>query len=830
MGGLRLDDFSEGAAGAVARAAEDDVATYDSDDSTDPCKSPTVSPTDEHGRHELTDLPVSLDSSATPLSPSMLVQAPADSPSSPITAVVYASPVNHSSEEMLSETEEGNSEFDALPVPRAGTAIHAFATFSPIRALASPYRSPPRISDKVNGAAMLSPPPQFGLPGSPVGEGSLHSPTQTVSQTLAETPMAARTPRQLCPLPTTATPSRAREAMVPLVDRGAKTLKSQPPVTSTSSQSEPSLIPLKDRNRALAVRGKLSAVFAGRPGVMGPPQRAVSSSSSLSSSGSNGRSTSQAVPERSTVRKVARPTGAPIRPASSMARLPPVSTLGKSAQASSFRSGIQPKSLSSSLSTRPVSAIPTTSSASTRPALAPRSIITHPPKQPISRPIATKIARPMPVMPVTVPLAQPQTVSVTAPKNPLKRPFQAGTMAPSSRQAITTSNGPRPALGLPSRLVWDAGQSRPTPVFHIGAAPAQTHMAQIAMKSPARQATGQRAPGTPSASRTAPVSHDTKKRMAVTDTMQIGTPSKPNGTPRTIRAKPSFQMMSVTAKPPIHDVAEVAESSTTGPPSTSTRHASDRQASPSKPHDEAQRGSSADHEDVSMQLARPPSSSTSPPSQTESPSKKISPRTKKTESSARPTDDHAQGSPSGSRPKRAAALPPTRGRSTLNTPAAPWMSGKELKTTTDRNTMRNQVYLCAIDRQVVHVPGPRPPSPTSKIRTTADRDEEEKKKSREHRAKRRGTSGQEGSPERPVIEKVERARGPGDEEDWKTPARPAKKAKTGIDKSVKWDRQLVIIRDDGSGVCPPTSEGSDEPKRSCVRSKVGLLFLISPLL
>jgi hypothetical protein len=157
------------------------------------------------------------------------------------------------------------------------------------------------------------------------------------------------------------------------------------------------------------------------------------------------------------------------------------------------------------------------------------------------------------------------------------------------------------------------------------------------------------------------------------------------------------------------------------------------------------------------------------------------------------------------------------------------MSGKELKTTTDRNTMRNQVYLCAIDRQIVHVAGPRPPSPTSKIRTTADRDEEEKKKSREHRAKRRGASGQEGSPERPIIEKVARARGPGDEEDWITPARPAKKAKLGMDKSVKWDRELVIIRDDGTGVCPPASEMSEEPKRSCVRSKVSFFDRISAM-
>jgi hypothetical protein len=156
------------------------------------------------------------------------------------------------------------------------------------------------------------------------------------------------------------------------------------------------------------------------------------------------------------------------------------------------------------------------------------------------------------------------------------------------------------------------------------------------------------------------------------------------------------------------------------------------------------------------------------------------------------------------------------------------MSGKELKATTDRNTSRNQVYTCAIDRQVVRIPGPRPPSPTSKIRTTADRDEEEKKKSREHRAKRRardsGASTEAGSPDRPVVQRVERARGPGDEEDWKTPARPSKKAKLREEKNVKWDRGLVIIHDDGSAVAPPSSAEPDVPLKGCVRKAAVVSF------
>jgi hypothetical protein len=120
--------------------------------------------------------------------------------------------------------------------------------------------------------------------------------------------------------------------------------------------------------------------------------------------------------------------------------------------------------------------------------------------------VTTKSARSMMTMPSAKIATVPQAVPVAVAKNPLKRPFPISAPAPSSRQTITTSAGPRPALGLPSRLVWDAGQARPTPVFHIGAAPPQTHMAQIAMKSPARQAAAQRAPGTPSTSRIANVS------------------------------------------------------------------------------------------------------------------------------------------------------------------------------------------------------------------------------------------------------------------------------------------------------------------------------------
>lgn len=313
---------------------------------------------------------------------------------------------------------------------------------------------------------------------------------------------------------------------------------------------------------------------------------------------------------------------------------------------------------------------------------------------------------------------------------------------------------------------------------------------------------------------------------------QLGTPSRSDGTPRMIRAKPSFQTLAVSATTAKEDVAEEPVSSADGTPATATRHASEQQEVCQQPRDdELHRGSSADHEDVSMLLPDAPASqSTASPSplkqSTGSPpnSKRVSPRKRKSDESDTSREAKSGSSSSAdTRPKRAVKPPAGRSHSAPSTPAAPWMSGKELKTTTDRNTMRNQVYLCAIDRQIVHIPGPRPPSPTSKIRTTADRDEEAKKKSREHRAKRRARESEDTaagrSPELPRIEKVERLRGPGDEEDWRTPARPAKKAKTGADKSVKWDKGLTIIRDDGAGVSLPTDAETEEPTRSCLRQE-----------
>lgn len=149
------------------------------------------------------------------------------------------------------------------------------------------------------------------------------------------------------------------------------------------------------------------------------------------------------------------------------------------------------------------------------------------------------------------------------------------------------------------------------------------------------------------------------------------------------------------------------------------------------------------------------------------------------------------------------------------------ISEKELKAATQRNTAKNMVFHCAIDREIIRIPGPRPPSPTSKIRTTADKEEEERKAGRDQRAKRRSRGSDveaEMSESRPLIERVERTRGPGEDEDYLTPARPCKKVKTAHGKTVKWDRELTIIRNDGQPEAARDAGKAVAPGKSALKS------------
>ena len=192
----------------------------------------------------------------------------------------------------------------------------------------------------------------------------------------------------------------------------------------------------------------------------------------------------------------------------------------------------------------------------------------------------------------------------------------------------------------------------------------------------------------------------------------------------------------------------------------------------------------------------------------------------------RDADDDAGGSnipPPIANPTRIIRVPSTttKVKKLFDAPTQPNVSEKELKAITLRNTMRNEVYLCAIDTQIVRKLGPRPPSPSSKIRTTADREEEEKKVAREARARRRAHGSEaESVDENPRVERIEFARGAGEDEDYDTATRLLKRPKTseGPERTVVWDRGLTVIRDDGE----PKPSSRETPKgpllRSCMRA------------
>nr|XP_018261061.1 uncharacterized protein I303_06780 [Kwoniella dejecticola CBS 10117]OBR83219.1 hypothetical protein I303_06780 [Kwoniella dejecticola CBS 10117] len=424
---------------------------------------------------------------------------------------------------------------------------------------------------------------------------------------------------------------------------------------------------------------------------------------------------------------------------------------------------------------------------------------------PLASSTTKSLPRPALTAKKTIPLAAKTIAKPTSSAKPgvstipLKRPAP---VIVSSRTANVTTQQPsrlapvvpaRPTLGQPSRNIHHYPPPlQSVPLFSVGIAGHVQTVGRPASRSPAK------------------LGLQRKNLVDKGTPRKLGTPMR-SGTPRhlTLSTPSTF-----TSAPPIHDVSAVPESSNSGPPATATRQATD-ETKPTSP--EPVRGSSADHEEVSVQLARPPSSPVKSPSK--SPAKSPSPKKQK-----RPVGRPRKIPP----PQATTHVPTTAHPVTKDKPvksAPPGISEKELKATTYRNTIRNQVYHCAIDRQIIRQSGPRPPSPTSKIRTTAERNEEEKKNAREARANRRKGQNNAEEEEKPVIEKFEQHRFPGDESDYETP-RPVKKAKKEdkASKGVKFDKGLTVIRDDGS-LRPPSRDeekSAEEQKKGCLRTKVDL--------
>ena len=306
-----------------------------------------------------------------------------------------------------------------------------------------------------------------------------------------------------------------------------------------------------------------------------------------------------------------------------------------------------------------------------------------------------------------------------------------------------------------------------------------------------------------------------------------------------------------------HDIAMIEPSSSSGPPASAILYEYGSQQPVQLGSTGPQHGSSQDQDDVSFQLAAAKSTDQNSSSVSHQPAPMMPTRSSDNDVEGKETLSSSSSEqvekPSSVQPKqmtRPAQSTNQRGKQAGGSAASivTDMSEKELKATTQYNTIHNQVYLCAIDRLIVRKPGPRPPSPSSKIPTTADRDKAERKAGRGERAKRRSRSSDGDSDrdesdggENLVMERVSHARGPGEDEDYATPVRPGKKLKMAHEqserpkKSVTWDKGLVVVRHrEGEGVSRPRLRDSSVEdaalSKGCLRDegKVRVSFLLHP--
>lgn len=174
-----------------------------------------------------------------------------------------------------------------------------------------------------------------------------------------------------------------------------------------------------------------------------------------------------------------------------------------------------------------------------------------------------------------------------------------------------------------------------------------------------------------------------------------------------------------------------------------------------------------------------------------------------------------------SQPRYKSVLPPDNS-------AFSGMSALALKTLTATNTVRNQKQVSELQLEVILKEGKRPESPTTKVRTTLDKQKEEKALQRQERAARRARKaakageGDESdaagedpdasfmSMDEEPVQLSKHTRGAGEDEDYETPERPERPLKRGrfeegghgddaglsngedrLEKRVKWDRGLA---------------------------------------
>ncbi|THH05239.1 hypothetical protein EW145_g4940 [Phellinidium pouzarii] len=168
--------------------------------------------------------------------------------------------------------------------------------------------------------------------------------------------------------------------------------------------------------------------------------------------------------------------------------------------------------------------------------------------------------------------------------------------------------------------------------------------------------------------------------------------------------------------------------------------------------------------------------------------------------------------------RRRSSVGPTKSRTPSN--LVFHSNGLALKTLTNNNTTRNQNYYAQLEMHVIRKAGNRPESPTMKLRTILEKQKEEQDKMRAERARRR--RGDEGDPSMDFemqdsigVQPTKHRRGPGEEEDYVSPVRPANGKK-----GVKWDRGLetsVFIDEiEVQSGKRPISESAPTPRKGCI--------------
>lgn len=700
--------------------------------------------------------------------------------------------------------------------------------------------------------------PCRNLPPSPIISAPIAQESTSVKLANLESPT-----HQPPSLPIIATPSRVT-ALPPadLVQRGAKTLKAStikhapaPAPAAASAVNTKKAAALKS-----AIRGQLdSAVLAriNNPVVPTPKNVSGSHTSSSSSLGASKVFSENSLDEN------------------------------KSKQILPLQPRPEPRLVKKPIS-KPTAAVPPLLSSSTVNRTIPRPALLPPSKTSLPRPkstLPTKTTSMLPP-PSSIPLKRPASsqTNITSTRHTTTVPQSITRPSHAHSSVITFS---KPLLGQPARVFRETSISTPlqvAPVFSVGVGvgdhSSTMSMSRIALKSPAKQNLFKKPLGenhTPRKVRfcTSCLSNIERIKLILNmgklgTPMRFGTPRQegqggemfplsigvcyaappPAPTPTPLSASVLAPITTISANtapkenipPPVSNVAVHDDS----PPASHTRHAEEEAAalnSPSSSSRTSTRSSDSNrvnesqtdhhhhHQQQQQEVSQPTSSSPSP----QRPARSKRSTLTKSAAAAKPPPSKR---PSSKSPKSA------------STPiAAPALTEKQLKTTTARNTARNQVYHCAIDRKVIRQRGPRPPSPTSKIRTTSEREEADKKKSREARAKRRMGIHSEEEKEKglPVIEKLKVAKAPGDEDDWtyKTPQRPLKRARRTIEadeqddddgeekkKKLRWDRVVSVIRDDGNA--SESAKSSDDGKekdgeelKSCIKTKVSQSFLFS---